>query len=109
MERVLLIDSDEDHARALALFLERHRYAVTVCTSQGNAFRPSERNCAEFDVVILDMSANGPNDWKTFDQVRSLPRMTATRPMILCVSRVYRGPGMKLEIERKGARLVYER
>lgn len=109
MERVLLIDSDEDHARTLALFLERHRYAVTVSTSKGNAFRPLERNCEEFDVVILDMSANRPQDWRTFDQIRTLPRMTTVRPMILCLSRVYRGPGMKLEIERKGARLVYER
>jgi hypothetical protein len=59
--------------------------------------------------VILDLSADSPEDWHALDQFRGLTGMNLPTPVILCVSRVYRGPRMRLEAERKGARFLYER
>ena len=82
-----------------ARVLANHRDATTVLKNRNE----------EFDVLILDLSANRPDDWQTLDQIC---RLTATKmppQMILCFSTVFRGARMKLEVERRGARLVYVR
>jgi|GEM_PF-1827214 DNA-binding response OmpR family regulator len=109
MTRILLLDSNQTHARDLALALKRHRCSVTICASRRDAIIELKRNSAGFDVVILDLSANRPEDWATFDQIQKLTWMSVPTPMIVCFSTIYRGPKMNLEVERRGARFVYER
>jgi hypothetical protein len=59
--------------------------------------------------VVLDQSANRPEDWEFFDRVRRLTWNIDHHQKILCFSRVNLGPRIRLRVERKGGRLVYER
>ncbi len=107
MPRILLLDPDTTHARALALALERHRYSVAICSAKRDALNELKRDHACFDVMILDLSANRPEEWAVLDEIRQLSGLSVA---VLCLSEIYRGPRMKLEVERKGARLVvYDR
>lgn len=103
------MDSNENHAEMLTRSLERHGHSVTRCRTDRDLLRYLAKHGERFEVVILDLSANRPGDWKALDQIRRLCAMHVTRPTVLCISRTYRGPRTKLDVERRGARLVYER
>jgi hypothetical protein len=58
-------------------------------------------------LIVLDASEN---DRVVHDQLAEIRRYRAQhghRPTVLCVSRVYRGPLVELELERRGARVIY--
>lgn len=59
-----------------------------------------------YDVVIIDLSANEQSDWETLDSIRRVTIADCSRPLVLCVSDRQLGPGVKLDVERKGGRLV---
>lgn len=107
MARILLLGPDESSAKVLALFLERRRHQVTVHRELQSAGDSPTRDLDNFDVLVVDMTANRPEDWNTLDRLRV--ETAAWNPGILCLSRVYRGPRFQLDIERRGARLVYVR
>ena len=109
MAQVLLLDPDEAHARMLAADLKRYGHFVAICTEAQVALSDMKRQTAEIDVVIVDLSSDRIEAWDALDEILRLNWENAVPPMILCVSRVYRGPRMKLAVERRGARLVYER
>jgi CheY-like chemotaxis protein len=108
MARILIIDSNEGNAKALALALERHRYSVTVCTEGRDVIDVLKRDRAGFDAIVLDLTANRPEDWATFDHIRKIAWVIPHTPRIVCFSTVNRGPQMKLKVERKGGRFTYE-
>lgn len=109
MARVLLIDSNERHASTLASALERCRHAVTICKLGELSCEELSTNGNGFDVVVLDLSRNTQEEWKTLDQIRAKAAMKTPAPAILCFSWVNRGPEMRLRAERKGARFMYVR
>ena len=108
MVRILILDPDENHAGALALALTQRNFAVTMAPLDEAAGAPLDQPLGEFAVIVLDLSLDRPTDWELLDSVSKLVRSEVSRPMVLCLSRVYRGPGTKLAVERRGARLVYE-
>jgi PleD family two-component response regulator len=105
--RILLLDHDQ--TQALTLALQQRNFQVTHCTAKHEILRELRSNPSGFDVVMLDFSFNRPEDWELFDSVRRLLWKTDHLAMILCFSRVYLGPRVRLQIERKGGRLVYVR
>jgi|SRR5579859_7876260 len=107
--RVLLLDYDQAHATALTIALEQRKFQVTGCTTKQDTLRELRSHPSGFDVVMLDVSFNRPEDWELFDDVRGLIRENDRLVMVLCFSRVDLGPKPRLQIERKGGRLVYER
>ncbi len=108
MVRILLYDPDQNHARALVSALESNHYRLTVCASRREAFNYLTAKPPQFKVVILDFS-NRPEDWEFLDSVRTLTVASVPKPGLLCLARTNWGPEVKLKMERKGARLVYER
>jgi len=109
MARILLLSPDESSAKVLAVFLEQRRHRVTVRRGGQYARDDPTGDLYNFDVLIVDMTANRPEDWERLDRVRFGAERTASKPRILCMSRVYRGPKFELDIEGRGARLVYVR
>lgn len=109
MARVLLItDSDESHAKAVVSALESRSHRVTVLAKRRDILNHLGAKLAQFSVVILELS-NRPEDWGLLDEVRKLTVACVPKPGILCLSKNNLGPRVKLQVERKGARIVYER
>jgi DNA-binding NtrC family response regulator len=106
MARVLILDFDGRQGAALNAVLERHDHRGRVATTVHDALMELAKKNAHYDVVIFDLSRNRPSDWQNLDHVIAIT-MRNPGPMILCVSDFYHGPAMKLEIERKGGRLVW--
>lgn len=107
--RILLVDHDHTHAEQLTLALEQHEFQVTRWNTTQEFLLELGRNAVHFDLVMLDLSLNRAEDLELFDRVRRFLWAREHGAMILCFSRVNLGPMVRLRIERKGARLVYER
>jgi DNA-binding NtrC family response regulator len=107
MARIILIDSDESHAKTVASALARRDHQLTVYANARDLFRRLSDEHIQFTVVILNFS-NRPEDWDSLDKLRKLTLMCVPRPGILCLSRSKWGTDVRLQVERKGARLVYE-
>lgn len=67
--RVLLVDNDQDHARAMAESLERIGYQCTVATSGPMGIQCIDRN--DFDVVVTDLVMNEVDGMKVLAHART--------------------------------------
>jgi DNA-binding response OmpR family regulator len=109
MTKILLIDPDECHARELANFLERQGLSVQVCNRETDGVNELGRDGAEYDVVILEVTGSRLKVWEVLGDIRTRMGTRTTTPGIICICRGYRGPQLRMRIERMGAKLVYER
>jgi CheY-like chemotaxis protein len=107
MARILILDEDLEHANCLADALRGCRHAVTVCHKR-EILTAMRTGTSDFDIAIFDISHSRTADWKLLDRLRAIS-VDEGRPIILCVFRIYRGPGDRVAVEEKGLRLVYER
>lgn len=103
---VLLLDSDPNHAERLGLSLQSLGYVVTICPEIHNVLRALSNS----DFNILIVSSNRPGEWRTYiTRIHKITRTKRYSPPVLYVARVYRGPQERLDVERLGVRLIYER
>jgi CheY-like chemotaxis protein len=109
MLTILLVDLRTHVADALVPVLERLPSVVRVATRVHEAIDELQKAQQQFDVVVFDLSANQRSDWEALDAIRTTTSPGSPRQMILCISDVNWGPAMKLEVERKGGRLVFIR
>jgi DNA-binding response OmpR family regulator len=72
MPRILVFDQDVAHAEALAIELKRHNHSITACTTYEELRTELDNARPGFDIVILDVSHNRPEDWNTLDRIRRL-------------------------------------
>jgi CheY-like chemotaxis protein len=107
MLRVLLVNSSKNDAEELAVALERHGYSVAACSGKHDAVNQLKWDRRGFDAVIVDLTANRPEDWSAFDEIRRIAWAIAHTTRIVCFSTVNRGAQMRLKVERKGGRFVY--
>lgn len=104
--RVLLLDSDPNHAEELMRSLQSFGYVVTTCSDIRSVLRSLSNS--EFDILIV--SSNRPSEWRTsITQIHKITRTKRYSSRVLCLARVYRGPQERLDAERLGVRLIYER
>jgi len=102
---ILLVKFDQvTEGRLAELFGCRGHHAITHSGDQPLSQVLRRRG---FDLVILDVSCDYSITRKHVAAVRARREQHGLRPMLLCVSRVYRGPQFELELEREGARVVY--
>jgi DNA-binding response OmpR family regulator len=106
MAAILLIDVRETLSSELVQFLRSRQHSVSVCPTVGAAIKDLRASRSSYDVVILNMSHNHGTDWKTLEEIHQFLQFNPIAPPILCLSTVYWGPRMQLDIERKGARFV---
>ncbi len=104
---VLLLDSDPNHAEELTRSLQALGYGVTTRSDIISVLHGLSNS--DFDILIV--SSNRPGEWKTYVTRIHKTTRRAKRfpPRILCLARVYRGPQERLDAERLGVRLIYER
>jgi DNA-binding response OmpR family regulator len=106
MTRVLLFDPDLNHAEGITRSLQTSTCEVLVRCDLASTLRALRRDA--FDILIL--ASGGGQEWKrSIAPIQEMLGHKPSSPQIIWLSRTYRGPQEKLELERKGVRLVYER
>ncbi len=108
MSQILFIDTKQRMTEFLQE-LERNHHSVVCCTSYDFALHTLRSARTVYDIVIINISSNSPEDWRALERVYQILRTDAVAPMVLCVADAYRGPQLELAVERKGARLAYVR
>jgi CheY-like chemotaxis protein len=105
MPKILLVGAATVDTKRLLPRLELHGYSVTECADTSNTLSQFVKRAAEFDVVLVDISRDRREDWGLLDALYALRISAPMPPAIICTSRTYR-PRLRLEVERRGARLV---
>jgi DNA-binding response OmpR family regulator len=108
MIETLLVNFDPKLAERLASLLASQGHRISICTGF-KALRQLLRKSPGFDLAIVDVSFDTPTAGVQLAELQAYRVQHGPRPMLLCVSRVYRGPQFELELERKGARVAYVR
>jgi hypothetical protein len=108
---ILLVDHDQIHATSLIGALSTRGLAVEFCHTVREAAMKLRAPHGEYAVVIVNIS-DASQPWLRLLHglhEASFQSGTPIGALCLCVSTVKRDPLFELQIERTGARLVYER
>jgi hypothetical protein len=107
--RILLVNFDKtSEERLTEIFRQKGHYTSIYRRVEPLAAHVSKAG-QDIDLVVFDVSGNDRETLKQLGDMRRYRAQHGHRPMVLCVFRVYRGPRFELELERKGARVVYVR
>lgn len=109
MGKILLANFEEEAGARLAAFLRNERHDVSTAVDNEPLLPFTGTSDSVPDLVILDVSQNDRRVRNLLDQICSHRIKHGPRPMLLCISRAYRGAQFELDLERKGARVVYVR
>ena len=101
MAKILLVNFNEEQGSRLAAFLGTQRHKAWVGSFS------AEHCVSEIDLVIVDASQREKSALELVTEIAGYRTQYGPRPLVLCLSRVYRGPQFELEIERKGVRFLY--
>lgn len=107
MGRILIGGFDQPTADQLAIRLRAGRHDVWICEAISECDRYIINLCSAIDLVVMDGTADPGLVDECFKGIADLYARRGRRPMLLCVSRVYHGPRFEMDLENKGARLVY--
>ncbi|SRR5260370_6041649 len=107
MARILLINFDDQLSARLAAFLRTQRHDVCVAIEDRNFSQIFKQYVLRADLLIVDVSHREKYVRDLLRKIALHRARKGPRPMVLCISRVYRGPRFELDLERKGARLLY--
>ena len=109
MAQILLANFDEEEGVRLTAVLRNEHHEVRLAL-ENESFLQMLRRCGlTTDLLILDVSRRERYARDLLTQVTSHRIQHGPRPMLLCISRAYRGAQYELDLERKGARVVYVR
>jgi hypothetical protein len=107
MAKIVLINFTEPLLTRLIAVLRIERHEVLGALPGQSYARWVRRQPEGADLAILDVSCRDKFFGPALDELVVYRAQHGPRPMILCISRVYRGPQFELDIENKGARLIY--
>ena len=107
MANILVVRFNDVLGEELADALRTRRHAVGICVGDQPVPEAIQAYGDGVDLIIVDVSLADEACLRVLKGVARYRSEHGPRPMVLCVSTVYRGPQFELEIERKGARLVY--
>lgn len=106
MANVLLISSDEDALASLSVQLRKMGHAVRCEGCWGPDLSEAESPFVP-EIVAVDVTNLTEAGWPALRQFCQSWSLCPSPVLILCWSRIWRGPRFALEIERLGARFVY--
>lgn len=109
MAAIVLVKFDPRSAITVAQLFRGRRHRVMVCDADQSLAPVLKRRDTSPDLVVLDVSTDDQNTRKYLEEIKRFRAQHGPRPMLLCVSGIYRGPRFELELEKRGARLVYVR
>lgn len=97
MQRILIIEDDEDIARALQIRLEAAGFSTTQVHDAVQAAPAVQQGSP--DMILLDYSMPGGNGLEVARRIRALPE---GRSIPITFLTAYREPGVRAAIEREG-------
>jgi len=103
--RVLLAGFDKDMANELALLFARLGHQIVILPATAAPYELS--GSGEVDMIVLEVSIETGLVKSVLAAKAESDQPVPGPPILLCVSRVYRGPRFELDLERRGGRLVY--
>jgi len=106
MAKILLVNFEIGQGLRLATFLRVERHDVRVAESSVASLRGPQR-VTDFDLVIVDASLREQSVRDLVTEIATQRASSGPRPMVLCICRCYRGARFELDLERRGARVVY--
>jgi DNA-binding response OmpR family regulator len=109
MARILLANFDEEAGARLTAVLRNERHEAQLASENDSFSRMIQQQGFTPDLLILDVSRRERYTRDLLVEVSSHRTQHGPRPMLLCISRAYRGAQFELDLERKGARVVYVR
>jgi|HubBroStandDraft_1064217.scaffolds.fasta_scaffold1238499_2 DNA-binding response OmpR family regulator len=109
MAKILLANFDEEAGVRLTAFFRNERYEVRPAFEDESLSQMLRRCGPATDLLILDVSRREKYARDLLAQITAYRLQHGPRPMLLCVLRAYRGAQFELDLERKGARVVYVR
>lgn len=107
MARVVLANFDAEIAAQLIRLLQRNRHSATQLPAATFDLDGSTIGQVSCDLIILDVSCDDRATRALLTEALRRRAECGPRPMLLCVTRAYRGPRYEFDLERKGARLAY--
>jgi hypothetical protein len=107
MAQILLMNFDEEPTLRLAAFLRAETHEVLIALPTQSYFGWVRGHGEDADLVIIDVSHREKFFWPLLEDISIYRSEQGENPVVLCISRIYRGPRFELDIERKGARLLY--
>ena len=107
MAHVALCGIERVAANQLSSLLRQHGHCVAICERQDALSEPAFMRNSSIDLIIVDVSESENAVRAYLEQRDRMNNRDQDKPMLLCVSRVFRGARFQLEVERKGARLIY--
>jgi len=109
MAKILLANFDEEAGVRLTAFLRSEHHEVCLAL-ENESFPQMLGRCGSVsDLLVLDVSRHERYARDLLAQISAHRVQYGPRPMLLCISRAYRGAQFELDLERKGARVVYVR
>lgn len=108
--RVMLVDTDRGHAERVRAGLGSHDFDVEVFANVERAVQRLRRPGTDYDIVILNVSNDLLYWGKILESLQAAGIQSGVypSPLLLCTSCIKRSPEFELQIERMGARYVYE-
>jgi len=107
MATIFLANFGEENGGRLAAFLRAQRHETYMARDEHSFVEMKRRSGLSPDLVIMDASAHEDRVRRLANELGKYRIQHGPKPMILCISRVYRGPRFEIELERKGIRLLY--
>lgn len=107
MAEILLITPDPSEQTRLASVLRHRGHVVRLADRCQPATLSSESDRQPVEIVVCDVTHLDETGWRELRDFADFLRHNPTSILLLCYSRVYRGPRFELEVERLGARFVY--
>lgn len=107
MAKILLANFDEEAGVRLTVFLRNEHHEVRLAFENESFSQMLQRCGPAIDLLILDVSRRERYASGLLAQIASHRIQYGPRPMLLCISRAYRGAQFELDLEQKGARVVY--
>ncbi len=107
MARMLLVGFADVIAADIAAVLQRQGHKTEIYEGEAPLTKVLAHTEPQPDLVLIDVSRDDRQTWDRLVELCHFRDQYGPAPMLVGVSIVKRGPRFELEIERKGARLVY--
>jgi DNA-binding response OmpR family regulator len=106
MASILLVSGDRMGRDDLAAKLRARGHSVILTCTKGLSVKLAA-HLQSVEIVIFDVTALANGDKETLRQLCQFPRQDSCPALVLCYSRIDRGPHFELALERLGVRYVY--
>ena len=107
MANILLLKFDEKVGRRLADLLQLRGHQVAIHLGDCSSLDVLLDHSQGIDLVIIEVSSADSLTRQYVGAVRAYREAHRPCPMLLCVSRFYRGAQFQLQLERDGGRVIY--